>query len=548
MCRIERRYILLSILGFLIASIWSACGSNPSSEVLTRDTGPPLTALASADIIIVEKGSPRLARVQPIPGRLLLSPGETIGVSAVAFDQLGREIKGATFSWQLVETQAGNITPSGVFRAGFTEGTFEGAIIVTAQAPANMGPGAVQASASITIHEFEGRLKPVGIRVFPETAEVEQEETLQLMALAVDANGVAVLNMKFKWEMLEPLAGSISQDGRLTASSTIGTFPDTIRVTLVPDKDLTGEEISTSLDMQIMDPASVSHRVSALVLPQVISLRPNEEMKFTTMVLDRRGNQISPVEPRWEILDADVGVISQGGQFTGGEEPGVYSDAIHVSIGVPGAEERIVATATVIILDVTPPVIPESDLKVQLPRVAIFPERVVLSPGESTRVSIVGLQGDIQGISTANIRWSLTPPEVGEVSRFVTVTAANHPGTYEGAIRAEVTLDTEDGPVNHEVSATLIIRDVLASVEITPQVSTLALAEKVQFRAVAYDRNHVMVPDVSFRWTITDPDVGTIDANGMFTAGGRPGEYLDAVQVETTQRRGSSTPGGEPSP
>jgi len=121
---------------------------------------------------------------------------------------------------------------------------------------------------------------------------------------------------------------------------------------------------------------------------------------------------------------------------------------------------------------------------------------------------------------------------VGEVSQFVNVTAHDFPGIYEGAIHAEVTIQTDNGPVTQEVSATLVIRDALASVQITPQAASLARGEKMQFQALAYDRNNVMLPDVFFKWKVADPAVGSIDANGLFMAKGLPGLYSGVVQVQ----------------
>ena len=172
----------------------------------------------------------------------------------------------------------------------------------------------------------------------------------------------------------------------------------------------------------------------------------------------------------------------------------------------------------------------------RLTRAQPVPAHVVLSPGESTRVSIISQNGDLRS-STANIRWSLDPPEVGEVSQFVNVTANDFPGQYEGAIRAEVTLETDEGPVTQEVSANLIIRGPLTRVEVVPPVATLPRGEKIGFRAVAYDENGILLPDAFFRWSIADPAAGKIDSSGLFTAEGRIGEYPGAVQVEAVQRR-----------
>ena len=116
------------------------------------------------------------------------------------------------------------------------------------------------------------------------------------------------------------------------------------------------------------------------------------------------------------------------------------------------------------------------------------------------------------------------------------VTANDFPGIYPGAIRGVVTLDTEKGPLTEEVNATLVIRDILHTVEVSPTVATMAKGQRLAFRAVAYDKNDVVLSDVSFRWSVTDGSAGTIDASGVFIAQGSPGEYPGAVRVQAVQR------------
>ena len=121
---------------------------------------------------------------------------------------------------------------------------------------------------SVTIQDFAGRLQPSDIRVFPEVAEVEPDETVQLLAMAVDANGVVIPNRKINWEILRPIAGSISQDGRFTAGTAIGEFSQTIRVTMVDDGAQDQPAITTGLDVRVLDPAGESSQVSAAALPR----------------------------------------------------------------------------------------------------------------------------------------------------------------------------------------------------------------------------------------------------------------------------------------
>ena len=447
------------------------------------------------------------------------------------------------YSWQAVDPRVGAITLSGVFRAGFIEGTFDDALVVTAQRPVGLGTGLVQVGVGVTVVELVTELRPTSIRIFPETAEVEPNETLQLLPLALDANGVTVPDVKFKWEMLEPLAGSISQDGRLVTSANLGIFPSAIRVSLATETE--GEEISTNVDLRIVDPGEAGGTISTTILPLVISLRPKEESRFSTLVLDRRGNQIVPSESRWEVLDPRAGVITESGSFVAGEEPGVYDGVVRVSMVLPGLDEVPVATATVIIVGIrevvgleTPGPGPGSQPGgEQVPRIAIYPGEVVLSPGESARVSIIGLGGDVTGLSENRPNWSVDPPEVGAITKFAMVTAHNRPGTYPRGIRAQVIFDTASGPISREVAATLVIRDVLGSVEIVPGIVALSRGEKVQFRAVAYDKNNILVPNVLFRWSVTHDPAGTVDANGLFTAEGLPGEYPGVIEVKAVERR-----------
>ena len=340
---------LALIASFLCLGIVWGCGSGARQEAISIDPDSALTATASADVVIVEVGPPRLTTVQPVPARVLLSPGESVGLNALAFDQNGRELQGSSISWQVVDSQAGTITPRGVFRASFELGTFSDAVVVTARSPGSDGPGLVQGAVTVIVEELHKELLPVGVRLFPRNAEVEPSESLRLVALAVDANGVSIPNQRFQWEILEPLAGSISQDGVLTASGNVGTFPGAVQVTLVPPEGQAAPPIGALLDVMVVDPASLSRRFSASLLPQVISLRPGDDFTFTTLVLDRRGNTVTTTDPTWEVVDSNAGSISQDGRFTAGREPGVYSDTVRVTMTAPAIEEPIVASATVVI-------------------------------------------------------------------------------------------------------------------------------------------------------------------------------------------------------
>jgi uncharacterized repeat protein (TIGR01451 family) len=71
-----------------------------------------------------------------------------------------------------------------------------------------------------------------------------------------------------------------------------------------------------------------------------------------------------------------------------------------------------------------------------------------------------------------------------------------------------------DPPQRLDISAT----QVLTSIAISPQSVTLYVGEQQQFTATAYDQVDNVMEGVTFNWTVGDDTIGTINANGLFTA------------------------------
>jgi hypothetical protein len=66
-------------------------------------------------------------------------------------------------------------------------------------------------------------------------------------------------------------------------------------------------------------------------------------------------------------------------------------------------------------------------------------------------------------------------------------------------------------------------------VRVTKSVTTLESGQSAWLFAIGYDSNGLQVPFLQFRWSIDDPDVGTITPSGFFTAGSEPGSYENAI-------------------
>ena len=527
------RRLGLAVLLLLGLGVWSACGSSTPRTESDISAGSLVTASATADVVIAAQTAPQLTTVRIIPNHIFLSPGETTLLSSAAYDQQGRELPGVRFNWQLVDEVAGTITRGGVFVAGFTPGTFRDAITVVANSPVGAERERTTSSASVTVLAPQEGSQPASIRLLPDRVDLLSGETTQLFAYALTREGTIVPRVALRWEMDAPEAGSVDQEGTLLAGDVVGTFPAAVRVTLLPEADSEQLKISATADVVVLDPEDLTQRISALVLPGVVSLGLGQETRFTGVVLDEKGNQLIPQATSWQIGDPGAGSLGPDGRFHAGSTSGVYPGAVSMTAKVShlGEELSLTTEATVVVVDISRVVTKPGTLQT----VAIFPDRVTLSPGESTRLSVVGLDGDGRLLDDVQLVWSLDPL-TGEISPSGKLVAANFPGIHQSAIIVDARQIGAEEQAFQTISATLIIRGKLEKVDVTPQRATVLPGGRIRFRAVGYDKNGTSLPDVTARWSVVDTRVGTIDASGVFTAGESLGEYPGAVRVEMVQR------------
>ena len=491
-----------------------------------------MEATGVADVLIEEQAVAEFFQVLPVPHQIALFPGETTRFSAFLYDQRGRDVVGAPLTWQVVDHRVGTITNRGVFRAGFTTGTFPNSILVTANTPPGSQLGFVRAEASVTIIEPRDRLVPASIRALPEPVVLQPGESLQIVSLVVDVNGAIIAGVELQWTMIRPEAGTISERGLFTAGEVKGTYSDAILISVLPEEGVELAPVITTMDVQIVDPTETADQITTMILPQAISLKP-EEVQFSVLALDRLGTPLTVYDILWEVAEPVAGAITQDGHFIASDEVGLYPGVAEVSLRIPTLGDEVSFSQTASVAIVEAPVFIEEPGEMR--RVVVFPGRVVLASGQSERVSVVSL--DSRGLRQRDVtvRWSLAG-EVGRITQVGNVIAGDTPGNYPGAIRAEVIQETEDGTLIHTVTASLVILGPLERVDITPQVPLMAPDGRVQFRAVGYDINGHPLPDVNFRWSVTVDVAGTISLNGLFSASKAPGSYPSAVMVRAIQR------------
>jgi len=72
----------------------------------------------------------------------------------------------------------------------------------------------------------------------------------------------------------------------------------------------------------------------------------------------------------------------------------------------------------------------------------------------------------------------------------------------------------------------------LHHIAITPGSASLEFSQTRQFTATGYDRDNNEIIGLSFTWSVINAGAGSIDGNGLFTAGMVEGTYADVVKAE----------------
>ncbi len=116
--------------------------------------------------------------------------------------------------------------------------------------------------------------------------------------------------------------------------------------------------------------------------------------------------------------------------------------------------------------------------------------------------------------------------EAGTITSSGRFTAGCNVGFYPGAVTATVFGSDVSESVDVEV-----IPGQPYQVVIDPAVVSVEAGTEQEFTATVFDRCGNEVPTATVYWSCKNPKAGTINSEGLFTAGTTPGKYPNVIQV-----------------
>jgi hypothetical protein len=415
------------------------------------------------------------------PGNLVtltVTPNVTLPINgtqqftAVGLDALGDTVAVAP-AWSIV-AGGGTINGTGLFTAGTVPGVYNATVQATS--------GTLTATANVTV--VAGPLSTITVTPNPQALAIGG--TQQFIAVGHDvANNVVPITPV--WTVTAS-GGTINATGLFTAGVVVGSFANTVRAT----------------DGTIFGTATVTVTAGPLatitVTPNPQNLAVGATQQFTAVGRDALNNIVT-ITPVWSV-EALGGGISSTGLFSAGNTPGTFTNTVRATVGT------IFGSATVVVEPGA------------LASIEVTPSPDTLAIGATRQFIAVGRDA-LNNIVPITPVWSVEALG-GGISSTGLFSAGNVLGTFTNTVRA--TVGTIFG------SATVVVEPgPLAVIEVTPNPDTLNVQTTGQFVAVGRDANNNIVP-VTPIWSVANGG-GTIDLNGLFTAGNTTGEFLNTVRA-----------------
>lgn len=395
-----------------------------SIEVIASSGGRMAAATVSVEIVQPGDETTRtLDTVVVIPGELIVRPGQTAGVGALAWDTQGRFVPNVQFRWNIRDPRAGSVDQLGFFTASDTHGQYPDAIIVTASQETPNGKTERQSYVSVTIAATINRGRLSSLSVIPGAVSLRPAQRVDLTARAFDGSGQALRDVTFSWEVLTPGAGSLDRPGRFIAGQQAGRYTEALRITATQGSGPDRISLSTTVDVTVTSPVPLTALAAADVTPAAITLAPGQRFPFSARGLNVDGRTVA-VSVAWEVLTPTAGAISKLGVFVAGQAPGIYRNAVRAQVVQQFPDTTRTAEAFVTVNVVGP-----------LERVEIVPLTIALSQKQPWRLRAVGY--DLNGLEVPNLRllWSVENPQVGTIDQSGLFVAGTTTGVYPQAIK-----------------------------------------------------------------------------------------------------------------
>ena len=421
-----------------------------------------VTVMQSADSVAVQPEEASFAAL-----------GDTVRLSAEAFDANGRTVAGAEFSWESSDEAVAAVSGSGLVTA-----VANGSATITATS------GSASGSATVTVAQ-----EVSAVAVVPDAASLGAlGDTVRLSAEAFDANGGAVAGAEFSWESSNEAVATVSASGLVTA---VANGTATITAT-------SGSASGSAM-------VTVAQEVSAVaVVPDTATVLEGDTFRLAATATDANGRAVTGVEFAWASGDTAVALVDASGLVTG--VGAGQTDVTATTAGIEGrAQLTVVARAPTAI--------------------AVTPNTALLTALGQTAQFLAEVRDQIGRVmENQSVVWASSDAMVATVDSTGLVTATGNGTT---AISATVGSASD--------TAVVTVRQSVRSATVAPAADTVALGDTLRLVAEAFDENGHVVEGAAFTWSSSNVAVATVDPSGLVRGSAEGTATITATAGEASE-------------
>lgn len=403
-----------------------------------------------------------------LPSQPLVS-GQTQRATATPQDASGAPLLDRPIEWRSSSPVVATVNDSGSISA-----VSAGATVISATSEG------VTAEGSLTV------LPPVpipvaSVSVTPSSLTIVVGGTLQLTAVARDANGSALTGRAIAWSTGNAGVASISATGLVTAVSVGST-------SLTATSE--GQSGTAAVTVSAVPPIPVA---SVTVTPATSNLQVGGTVQLAASTRDANGNVLTGRALAWSSSNTGIATISTAGLVTA------------VSAGtatLSATSEGRVGNATVVVTAAGP---------APVATVTVTPSNSSLQVGGTVQLTAVTRDAAGNVLTGRVIAWSSSSPTIASITANGLVTAVS-----AGAATLSATSEGRSG--TSTVTVGTPTGGSVGSVNISFAKTVLAVGEQTQAMATVRDLSGAVVTGRAITWQSANPSVATISSSGVVTA------------------------------
>lgn len=462
-----------------------------SRKLLHRIGGPALLCLLPLLACDSDTSAPGLggaARIKLPTEKLELFEGDTVKLDVAVVDAKGAPIEGGSVQLVSADTSVARATSGTVYAL-------------------NPGTTSVQARYGGLLALLELLIRPsaTAIQVIGgngQTAAVGTQLPQELRVKVVDRRGDGVGGATVEFAVKQG-GGRVSTARILTASNgeagTKWTLGTSVGEQLVEARAVVGGSIrygltpvtfrATATTGTTQPPATpVATRVS--ISPDSVVLKAvGDTASLSAAVYDQSGNRMSGQAVSWSSLNTGVATVSSSGTVRA------------VAVGSARVVARVSGVADTVTVRVAAPQ--------ALPRLSIAPAADTLTAlGATRRFTVTARDANGASVAVSGLTWTSLNKGIAEVDGSGNVVARGVGTALIVAAAAGFTPDT----------ATVVVRQLAASVTLSGAQSSMQVGQSVQLSATVRDSNNNAISGASVSWRTSNSSVATVSSSGLVRA------------------------------